>query len=419
MSRYDIKDIKLASKGRQKIHWAAREMGVLAKLEAEFKKDKPLRGIRIGACLHVTSETARLLQVLKSGGASIALCASNPLSTKDEVAASLVSHDKIAVFARYGEDRQTYYRHLAAVLSTKPHITMDDGADLVGLLHGKYRELTAKMYGSTEETTTGVIRLRALERSGGLRLPVVAVNDAKTKHLFDNRYGTGQSTLGGIIRATNILIAGKTVVVAGYGWCGKGVALRAKGLGGRVIIAETDAVSALEAVMDGFEVGPMRQVAPRADIIITVTGNCEVVSRAVVSRVKNGCILANAGHFDVEIDVAGLKKMAVKTWVARPQVTAYQLRRGKIVYLLSQGRLVNLAAAEGHPAAVMDMSFAGQALAARYLVKHGRGLEPRVYSLPAELDERIAKLKLESLGIKHDRLTARQRKYLNSWRGGT
>lgn len=417
--QYDIKNIKLAPAGKQKIEWAAREMGVLAKIAKRWQKEKPLRGVRIGACLHVTSETARLAQALKSGGASVALCASNPLSTKDDVAASLVKYDKIAVFARYGADKKTYYRHLESVLRARPHITMDDGADLIALLHTKYRSQVKEMFGSTEETTTGVIRLRALEQSGRLALPVIAVNDAKTKHLFDNRYGTGQSTLDGIIRATNVLIAGKTVVVAGYGMCGKGVSQRARGLGAKVIITEVNPVAALEAHMDGLEVAPMKEAAARADIIITVTGDRDVVGPDVLPRLKDGVILANAGHFDVEIAAAALKKTARREWQARAHVVGYQLPGGRVAYLLAQGRLVNLAAAEGHPSGVMDMSFAGQALAAAHLAAAGRHLEKKVYPLPAGLDQEIAELKLEALGVKHDRLTIRQKQYLSSWQEGT
>jgi adenosylhomocysteinase len=416
---YDIKDIKLASLGKQKIEWASREMGVLAKIEERFKNEKPLRGVRIGACLHISSETARLAQVLKSGGAQVALCASNPLSTKDDIAASIVKHSQIPVFAFAGADRKSFYNHIEQVLKTKPHITMDDGADLLTSLHTKYRAQVKDMYGSTEETTTGVIRLRALSSQGRLALPVIAVNDAKTKHLFDNRYGTGQSTIDGIMRATNILLAGRTIVVAGYGMCGKGVAMRARGLGAKIIVTEIDPVLALEAHMDGFSVMPMSDATACADIIITVTGNRDVINGDILSRLKDGCILANAGHFDVEIDVASLKKMSRRHWTARPYVEAYELRGGKVIYLLTEGRLVNLAAAEGHPAAVMDMSFSGQALAAEHLVQNGRHLEKKVYPLPERLDQEIAELKLESIGIKHDHLTICQKQYLSSWQEGT
>jgi len=417
--KYDIKNIKLSAEGKKKIEWASREMGVLDEIEKRFKKQKPFKNIRIAACLHVTTETARLMQVLKSGGASMALCASNPLSTKDDVAASLVKDDKISVFAVHGANRNLYYNHLESVLNTKPHITMDDGADLVALLHGKYKNQVPEMLGSTEETTTGVIRLKALASEGKLTLPVIAVNDAQTKHFFDNRYGTGQSTIDGILRATNILIAGKTVVIAGYGWCGKGVAMRAKGMGARIVITEVDPVRALEARMDGFDIEPMLSVAPRADIIITVTGNCEVVSRDVLNQAKDGCIIANSGHFDVEIDVAGLKKMAKKSWEAREHIKSYQMANKKVINIISDGRLANLSAAEGHPSAVMDMSFAGQALAAEYLVKHGKSLDRDVYTLPEELDQKIAEIKLKSLGVKYDTLTERQIKYLSSWNEGT
>jgi len=417
--KYDIKNIKLSAEGKKKIEWASREMGVLDEIEKRFKKQKPFKNIRIAACLHVTTETARLMQVLKSGGASMALCASNPLSTKDDVAASLVKDDKISVFAVHGANRNLYYNHLESALNTKPHITMDDGADLVALLHGKYKNQVPEMLGSTEETTTGVIRLKALASEGKLTLPVIAVNDAQTKHFFDNRYGTGQSTIDGILRATNILIAGKTVVIAGYGWCGKGVAMRAKGMGARIVITEVDPVRALEARMDGFDIEPMLSVAPRADIIITVTGNCEVVSRDVLNQAKDGCIIANSGHFDVEIDVAGLKKMAKKSWEAREHIKSYQMANKKVINIISDGRLANLSAAEGHPSAVMDMSFAGQALAAEYLVKHGKSLDRDVYTLPEELDQKIAEIKLKSLGVKYDTLTERQIKYLSSWNEGT
>ncbi len=417
--KHNIKDIKLAAAGKQKIEWASREMGVLAALEKRFQKEKPLRGVRIAACLHVTSETARLMQVLKSAGANVALCASNPLSTKDDVAASLVKHDKIAVFAAHGANRALYYKHLEGALAIKPHITMDDGADLAALLHGKYKALVKDMYGSTEETTTGVIRLRSLEKSGSLRLPVVAVNAALTKHLFDNRYGTGQSTIDGILRATNILLAGRTFVVAGYGWCGKGVAMRAKGLGSRVLVAEVDPIRALEAAMDGFAVLPMLKAAAIADVIVTVTGDCAVIGPRVIAALKDGCILANAGHFDVEINLPALAAAAKKIYAARPNVRSYELSGRRTVHVLAAGRLVNLAAAEGHPAAVMDLSFAGQALAAVYLRRSGKKLSNQVYALPEALDKEIAAIKLKSLGLNIDRLTPRQQQYLTSWQEGT
>jgi len=416
---HHIKNIKLADEGKRKIEWASLQMGVLDNIEQRFKKEKPFKGISIGACLHVTTETARLMQALKAGGAKVSLCASNPLSTKDDVAASLVKHDKIDVFAVHGADRKLYYKHLEEVLKRRPQITMDDGADLAAQLHGKYQHQVRNMFGSTEETTTGVIRLKALSALGELKLPVIAVNDAQTKHLFDNRYGTGQSTIDGLLRATNMLIAGKTVVIAGYGWCGKGVAMRAKGMGARVVITEVDPVRAIEAVMDGFAVEPMLKSAPIADVVITVTGGCDVVSREVIKKLKDGCVIANVGHFDVEIDVASLKKMATKSWETRSHVRGFRLRSGKTVYLIAEGRLANLAAAEGHPAAVMDMSFAGQALAAEYLVKRGKDLEMGVYPLPESLDNAIAKLKLKSMGIKHDVLSARQKEYLSSWGEGT
>ncbi|MBI2050637.1 MAG: adenosylhomocysteinase [Parcubacteria group bacterium] len=417
--KYDIANIRLAEEGRRKIEWAAREMGVLAKIEERFKRSKPFRGVRIAACLHVSTETARLMQVLKAGGASVVLCASNPLSTKDDVAASLVKHDKISVFARHGASRQQFYKHLHAAVSSKPHITMDDGADLLTLLHTNFKNQLAVMYGSTEETTTGIIRLAAMEAAGELKLPVIAVNDAATKHLFDNRYGTGQSTLDGIIRATNVLIAGKTLVIAGYGWCGKGVAMRARGMGAHVVVTEIDPVRALEAVMDGFSVAPMLSVAPKADIIITVTGNCEVVSREVIKKLKDRCIIANSGHFDVEIDVESLKKMAKRSYRSREHVQSYELPGGRTVNLLTEGRLVNLAAAEGHPSSVMDTSFAGQALSCEHLVKNHNTLPPGVHRLPEELDRTIASLKLTSLKVRHDTLTSRQKQYLASWNQGT
>jgi adenosylhomocysteinase len=417
--KYDIKDIKLAKQGKSKIDWAAREMGVLATIEERFISQKPLKGITLAACLHVSTETARLMQVLKSGGANVVVCASNPLSTKDDVSASLVKHDKIPVFAVTGASRQLFYKHLNQALGHKPHITMDDGADLLTLLHQKYKKLLPEVIGSTEETTTGIIRLRAMENDKALKLPVIAVNDALTKHLFDNRYGTGQSTLDGIIRATNILLAGRTVVVAGYGWCGKGVAMRAKGMGSQVIVTEVDPIRALEAVMDGFMVMPMLKSAPIADLVITVTGDKHVVSREVIKKLKDGCIIANSGHFDVEIDVASLKKIAKKSWQAREHVQSYQLRSGSIINILTDGRLVNLAAAEGHPSSVMDTSFAGQALAAEYLVKNKGKLSNQVHTLPKYVDESIASIKLKSIGVFHDKLTADQKKYLSSWSSGT
>jgi adenosylhomocysteinase len=417
--KYDIKDIKLATEGKRKIDWAAREMGVLDSIETRFKKQKPFKDVTIAACLHVTTETARLMQVLKAGGAQVVLCASNPLSTQDEIAASLVKHDKISVFAVHGANRFLYYKHLKSALELKPHITMDDGADLLALVHTTYKKLLPSMIGSTEETTTGVIRLRAMEQDNALKLPVIAVNDAQTKHLFDNRYGTGQSTIDGIIRATNVLIAGKTVVVAGYGWCGKGVAMRAKGLGAKVVVTEVDPVRALEAVMDGFSVMTMKSAAAKADIIITVTGDRDVIDKDTLKVLKNECIIANSGHFDVEIDVASLKKMAKKTWQAREHVQAFELPGKRVVNLLTDGRLVNLAAAEGHPSAVMDTSFAGQALASEYLIKQKGKLKNVVNNIPKEIDEHIASIKLASLGIKYDKLTPKQQKYLSSWGEGT
>jgi adenosylhomocysteinase len=389
-------------------------------VQERFQKEKPLQGMRFSACLHVTAETANLVQTLKAGGANVVLCASNPLSTQDDVAASLVQHDKISTYAIKGEDSKTYYKHLRAALDHKPVITMDDGADLVSMLHTDYTKLIANLIASMEETTTGVIRLRALEKEGALKIPVIAVNDAATKHLFDNRYGTGQSTIDGVIRATDMLIAGKHVVVAGYGWCGKGVAARARGMGGKVIVTEVDPVPALEAAMDGFEVMTMKEAAKIGDLFITLTGDMHVIAADHLRVMKNGAVICNSGHFDIEIDLKALTKLARKVEKnVRNFVDAYHLPGGKTVYLLGEGRLVNLAAAEGHPASVMDMSFATQALAAEWAVKNQKKLTPQVYEVPVAVENWVAKLKLSSMGIHIDALTKEQAKYLSSWDHGT
>ena len=417
--KFDVKNLKLADAGRKKIEWAAKEMPVLATIREEFAKKKPLKNLKIGACLHVTAETANLMIALKAGGAKLALCASNPLSTQDDVAASLVQHFKIPVFARRGENRKVYYQHLSAVLDTKPNVTMDDGADLVSLLHTEREKLAKEIWGSSEETTTGVIRLKSLAKSGKLKFPVIAVNDSKTKHMFDNRYGTGQSTIDGIVRATNILLAGKRFVIAGYGWCGRGLANRARGLGAHVIVTEIDPIRALEARMDGFEVMPMEKAALVGDIFVTATGNVNVIDLGIFERMKNSTIVANTGHFDVEINVKALEKLAREKKQIRTEMVEYKINKEKSIYLLAQGRLVNLAAAEGHPAAVMDMSFAGQAFAAQYIAQNRRKLKKQVYALPEEIDQRIAILKLEAMSIKIDELTPEQTNYLSSWELGT
>src|SRR3989344_6369711 len=413
----DIKDIKLAPLGNQLINWAYLQMPVLDLIRKRFKKEQTLKGVTLAACLHVTSETANLMVTLKEGGAKVFLCASNPLSTNDAVAASLVKDYSIPVFAIKGEDNKSYYSHLNAVLDEKPNLTMDDGADLVSLLHSKRTDLLKDVIGSSEETTTGVIRLRAMEKDKALKIPVLAVNDNLTKHLFDNRYGTGQSSIDGIIRATNILLAGKKFVVCGYGWCGRGVAMRAKGMGAQVIVTEVDPVKALEALMDGFLVMTLKEAIKQADIVLSTTGDKYVVDEEHLKVAKPGVILANAGHFDVEINKQALKKLAKKIKQVRPMVEEFDFGTKKI-YLLADGRLVNLAAAEGHPASVMDMSFAGQAMGAEYLWKNKGKLKNRVYSLPQELDAEIARLKLNSEGVKIDRLTKEQKKYLNSWQEG-
>ncbi|GAB4333455.1 MAG: adenosylhomocysteinase [Dehalococcoidia bacterium] len=415
----DIADASLAPKGVDRIEWAAREMPVLRLIRERFQREKPLNGIRVAACLHVTTETANLALALRDGGADVRICASNPLSTQDDVAAALVAHYGIPVFAIRGEDSETYYRHIHQALDHRPQITMDDGADVVATLHKDRRDLLEAVVGGTEETTTGVIRLRAMAADGALGYPIVAVNESDTKHLFDNRYGTGQSTIDGIIRATNILLAGKVVVTAGYGWCGRGVANRARGLGARVVVTEVDPVRALEAVMDGFEVMPMAEAARTGDFFITLTGDCNVVDRAHLEVMKDGAILANSGHFDNEINLKALEAMSERKRRIRDHVDEYWLEDGRKLYVLGEGRLVNLAAAEGHPASVMDMSFANQALGAEWIVTNHAQLEKRVYELPHEVDEEIARLKLHAMGIAIDYLTEEQQRYLRSWQEGT
>jgi len=415
----EIKDIKLAKKGKLRIEWAKNNMPVLGLIKERFKKEKPLSGIKISACLHVTSETAVLMETLKSGGASLALCASNPLSTQDDVAASLVKDLKIPVFAIKGEDKATYYKHIKSALSIKPNITMDDGADLVSTVHSLPFNVHHNIMGGTEETTTGVIRLRALEKEGKLKYPIIAVNDAQTKHLFDNRYGTGQSTIDGIMRATNKLIAAANFVVCGYGWCGKGLAMRAKGMGANVIIVEVEPLHALEAAMDGYQVMPIKEAAKLGDIFVTTTGDTSVIRKEHFLLMKDGAILANAGHFNVEIEIKELEKLAKRKRRLREFVDEYLLGDGRRLYLLGEGRLINLASAEGHPAQVMDMSFSNQALAVEYIVKNYQKLEKKVYKVPEQIDKKIAELKLKSLGIKIDNLTKEQKKYLSSWQAGT
>ncbi|MBD3399025.1 MAG: adenosylhomocysteinase [Candidatus Coatesbacteria bacterium] len=415
----DIADKSLAARGKLRIEWAERQMPALRLVRERFAAEKPLEGLIIACCLHVTTETANLARTLAAGGAEVHLCASNPLSTQDDTAASLVEDYGINVYAVHGEDNETYYRHVRACLDAEPDLTMDDGADLVSTLHKEYKPLIEKLHGSTEETTTGVIRLRAMAADGALGLPVIAVNDALTKHLFDNRYGTGQSTIDGILRATNTLIAGSTFVVAGYGWCGHGVASRAAGQGADVIVTEVDPVRALEAVMDGFRVMPMHEAAELGDIFVTVTGNRDVITVEHFKKMKDGAIVANAGHFDVELEVAALRDYAVERREIRTSLVEYKLPGDHSVFILGEGRLVNLAAAEGHPAKVMDLSFCGQALSAEYLLQHGRELDNTVHVIPEEIDQRIAALKLESMGVTFDVLTERQRRYLASWEEGT
>jgi len=418
LKNYDIKDSALAEAGKQRIEWASREMPVVKLIRERFAKEKPLKGIRISACLHITTETANLALTLKQGGADAILCASNPLSTQDDVAAALVEYG-IPVNAIKGEDEKTYYKHINTALDNKPQLTVDDGADLVTTLHTQRQDLISDVIGGTEETTTGVIRLRSLEKAGGLRYPIIAVNDAQTKYLFDNRYGTGQSTIDGITRATNILWAGKKVVVCGYGWCGHGIALRAKGLGSQVIVTEVEPVRALEAVMDGYQVMPLIEAAKIGDIFITIAGDKNVIDKAHLKVMKNGAILANSGHFNVEINIPALESLARSQRRIRPFVDEYTLKDGRHLYLLGEGRLVNLAAAEGHPASVMDMSFANQALCLEYMVKNRGRLETRVHPVPEEIDKQVARLKLNSMGINIDSLTPEQKQYLTSWQEGT
>ncbi len=439
MKDFDVKDLNLVEKGKLRIEWTGSHMPVLNLIKERFEKEKPLKGITLGACLHVTAETANLVLTLKAGGANVFLCASNPLSTQDEVAASMVKDFEIPVFAKKGEDNKTYYEHLEAVLSARPNITMDDGADLISQLHKKYSPTHSRgtyhcsekgklqgweFYGSSEETTTGVIRLRAMEKDKALKVPVLAVNDSETKHFFDNRYGTGQSTIDGILRATNLLLAGKYFVICGYGWCGRGIALRARGMGAKVIITEVEPVKALEAVMDGFEVMPIGEASKIGDIFVTATGDKNVISVEEIKEMKDGAILANSGHFNVEVAVSELEKMATEKRQVREYVTEYKLtlknsKSQKRIYVLGEGRLINLVAAEGHPPEVMDMSFANQALAAEWFLKNSGKLEPEVYTLPAKIDKEIAQLKLKSLGVAIDKLTPEQEKYLASWQEGT
>ncbi len=418
--KYHVKDLDLAPAGRLRIEWAEREMPVLRQIRKRFADEKPFAGVRLSACLHVTTETANLMRTLHAGGADIVLVASNPLSTQDDVAAALVAYDEIPVYAIKGEDDATYYEHIHAAIDHKPHITMDDGADLVSTIHKSRREALEQIIGGTEETTTGVIRLRAMAKEGALAYPIIAVNDALTKHLFDNRYGTGQSTMDGVIRATNVLIAGKTVVVAGYGWCSRGIAMRAHGMGANVIVTEVDPLKALEAVMDGYRVMPMIEAAPIGDIFLTSTGDINVIDRHHFEVMKDGAIVANAGHFNVELNIPALAEMAVAPpRRVRPFVDEYTLPDGRRIHILAEGRLVNLSAAEGHPSAVMDMSFANQALSAEYLLHHAEELEKTVYAVPEQIDLAIAELKLAAMGVKIDELTEEQKRYLASWQEGT
>jgi adenosylhomocysteinase len=417
--RYDVKDLALTGEGKRRIEWADRQMPVLAAIRERFEREQPLAGYRVAACLHVTTETANLMRTLKAGGADVVLCASNPLSTQDDVAAALVEEYDISVFAIKGEDHDTYYSHIEAAVDHKPHFTMDDGADVIGVLHSARREQLGDIIAGTEETTTGVIRLKALEAEGKLGFPIIAVNEAQTKHMFDNRYGTGQSTVDGIIRATNVLLAGKKFVVGGYGWVGRGVASRARGMGAHVIVTEVDAMRALEASMDGFEVLPMRKAAEVGDIFCTATGDKNVIAAEHYELMKDGAILANTGHFNVEIEIPALRRAATESRQAREFVEEFTLADGRRIYLVADGRLVNLSAAEGHPALVMDMSFANQALGLEYAVRHAGELERKVYPVPGEIDREIARLKLETMGVEIDRLTEEQAKYLASWDEGT
>lgn len=417
--KYDVKNISLAPKGKLRIEWAAKDMPVLKLIEDRFQKEKPLKGLRVSCCLHVTTETANLVKVLKAGGAETAVCASNPLSTQDDVAASLVKDFGIPVFAIKGENTTTYYEHLNAALDNKPNLTMDDGADLVSVVHQKRKDLIQHLFAGTEETTTGVIRLKSLEAKKLLMYPIIAVNDAMTKHFFDNRYGTGQSTIDGVIRATNRLIAGSNFVVAGYGWCGRGLASRAGGMGAKVIVTEIDPLKALQANMDGYQVMPMKEAASLGDFFVTVTGDINVIRPEHMLLMKDGAIMCNSGHFDAELDLKGLKKITKSRRVIRDFVEEFTLTSGRNIYLLGEGRLINLASAEGHPASVMDMSFANQALSAEYVAKNYKKLEKKVYGVPEDIDRMIASLKLKALGIKIDTLTAEQKKYLSSWDMGT
>ncbi len=416
---YDVKDLGLAEDGKKRIEWAEKDMPVLGLIKERFANEKPLKDVKLAACLHVTSETANLMRTLKAGGADVVLCASNPLSTQDDVAASLVKDYGIPVFAIKGEDETTYYNHIKAALDHRPKITMDDGADLVSVLHTERADELADVIGGTEETTTGVIRLKSMAEQGVLKYPIVAVNDAQTKHFFDNRYGTGQSTIDGILRATNVLLAGKTFVISGYGWCGRGVAMRARGMGANVIITEIDPLKALEAVMDGFRVLPSIEAAMVADVWVTVSGDLHVIDERHFKVMKNGAIICNSGHFNVEINIPALEQMAISHKPVRPFVEEYLMDGGRRIYLLADGRLVNLAAAEGHPASVMDMSFANQSLSAEYMLANAERLENKVYGVPGEIDSSIARLKLDSMGIKIDQLTQEQDKYLHSWEMGT
>jgi adenosylhomocysteinase len=415
----DVRDLGLAGKGRERIEWAAGEMGVLAQIRERFEKERPLEGIRIGACMHVTTETANLVDALKAGGAEVAVCASNPLSTQDDVAAAICEQSGIDVYAIKGEDNETYYRHINAVLDHRPHVTMDDGADLVSLLHRERQDQIAEVIGGTEETTTGIIRLRAMANDGALKYPIVSVNDADTKHLFDNRFGTGQSTIDAIMRSTNLLLAGRTVVVCGYGMCGRGVASRARGMGAKVVVTEVDAIRALEAAMEGYGVMPLRDAARIGDVFVTVTGDRGVIRQEPMEVMRDGAVMANAGHFDVEIDKAALEGLAAGKRRIREFVDEYRLADGRRLHLLAEGRLVNLAAAEGHPAAVMDMSFANQALSVEWVVKGKGALSPGVYPVPAEIDAEVATLKLRAMRLEIDELTPEQQEYLRSWEQGT
>ena len=417
--KHDVKDLKLADKGKLRIEWANQSMPVLNLIKKRFAKEKPLKGVRLAACLHVTTETASLMQTLKAGGAEVVLCASNPLSTQDDVAASLVKHDKIPTFAIKGEDGKTYYKHIMSVLDIKPQMTMDDGADVVSVLHTKRKDLLAHVIGGTEETTTGVIRLRSMANTGVLQYPIIAVNDAQTKHFFDNRYGTGQSTMDGIIRATNRLIAGSIFVIAGYGWCGRGLAMRAKGMGANVVVTEIDPLKSIEAVMDGYQVMPMADAARIGDIFVTVTGDIKVIRAEHFRAMKDGAIVCNTGHFNVEIDLEALDKMKKKKRLIREFVEEFTLPNGRKINILGEGRLINLAAAEGHPSSVMDMSFANQALSAEFMLRNSATLENDVYSVPQDIDTEIARLKLNAMGVKIDKLTPEQKKYLASWEMGT